>query len=124
MVESRARLGSLHRPPSGICLRSRFSYFRLEAEERELTVSASDPEEEMKVENHKILFSPCIWINFPFTRLGVLAEGSLAAATAASEAEGGCLPGGAVVGGEVGSNGLCHHHHIGLVRRSGGNAVI
>ena len=36
----------------------------------------------------------------------------------------GCVPGGAVVGGEVGSGGIHCHSRIGLVRRSEGNAVI
>ena len=41
----------------------------------------------------------------------------------ALEAEDGCVPGGAVIGREISSGRVCHHHHIGIVRRSGGNAV-
>ena len=36
----------------------------------------------------------------------------------------GCVPGGAVVGGEVSSGGVCRHHCISLVLRSGGDTVI
>ena len=45
-------------------------------------------------------------------------------AEAASEAEDGCVPGGAVVDREVGSGGVRHHIHIVLFWKSGGDAVI
>ena len=54
----------------------------------------------------------------------VLAEGSVEVEAAALEAEDGCVPGGAVVGREVGSGGIRCNIHIGIVRRSGGEAVI
>ena len=84
----------------------------------------AESEEEVKVEDHRRLFRPCIWINLSFTRLRVLAEGAVAVASSALEAENGCVPGGAVVGGDVGSGGVRYNFHIGLVRRSGGDAVI
>ena len=73
-------------------------------------------------EDHWRLFRPCRWINSPFTCLRVLEEGEVA--VAASETEDGCVPGGVVVSGEVGSGGVRCHHHIRLVQRSGGYAVI
>ena len=69
-------------------------------------------------------FSPCRWINLPFTHLRVSEEGAVAVAVAALEEEFGCVPGCAVVGGDVGSGGVRCHRHIGLVWRSGGDAVI
>ena len=51
-------------------------------------------------------------------------EGVVTVAAAASEAEDRCVSGGAVVGGEVGSGGVCCHFHIGIVWRSGDDAVI
>ena len=67
MAAFRARAGSLHRPPSGILLPSHPSRLRLEAEEREVTVLVSAPEaaseEEVKLEDCRRLFRPCIWIN-------------------------------------------------------------
>ena len=50
--------------------------------------------------------------------------GALAVASAASEAEVRCVPGGVVVVGEVDSGGVRRHCQIGLVRRSGGDVVI
>ena len=124
----RVRVGSLHFPPSGTRLPLRPSCFRLEAEEREVTVLASEleaaAEEEVKVEDHWILFRPCRWINCPFTRLRVLTKGVEAVAAAASEAEDGCVPGGTVVGGEVGSGGVCRHCNFDLVQASGGDTFI
>ena len=85
-----------------------------------------DPEleKELKVEDCWRLFKPCRWINHPFTHIRILAEGAVAVAAAASEADYGCVPGGAVVGGEVGSSEVHHHYRISLVQRLGGNAVI
>ena len=76
------------------------------------------------MEDSQIFFRPCRWINTPFTSLRVLTEGAVAVSEAASEAENGCFPRGAVVGGEVGSGGVIFHPHISLVWRSGGDAVI
>ena len=45
-------------------------------------------------------------------------------AVTASESEDRCVPGGAVVGGEVRSGRVRRHRHIGLVQWSGGNEVI
>ena len=53
-----------------------------------------------------------------------MVEGAVAAAVAASEAEDRCVPEGAVAGVEVSSGGLCCHCRIGLVWRSGFDAVI
>ena len=81
MVVLRARAGSLHRPPSGIRLPSRPSRLRSEAEEPEITVSASESEvesEEVKLEDSQRFFRPCRWINRLFTRLRVSAEGAVA----------------------------------------------
>ena len=50
--------------------------------------------------------------------------GEVAVVAATSEAEDECVPRDAVVGREVGSGGLRRHCHIGLVQRSGGDAVI
>ena len=44
--------------------------------------------------------------------------------TSDSEAEDRCVPGGAVVGGEVRISGVRRHRHVDLIRRSGGDAVI
>ena len=74
------------------------------------------------MEDNRRLFRPCRWINYPFTRLRVLVEGEVAVADL--EAEDGCIPGGVVIGREVSSGGVRRHHHINLVRRSGGDAVI
>ena len=54
------------------------------------------------------------------TEGAVAAAASVAAAAAALEVEDGCVPRGAVVGGEVGSGGVRRHCHIALVCRSGG----
>ena len=82
MVESRAREGELHCPPSGIRLTLRPSHIRLEAEEREVMVLASKSEaaseEEVKVEDRRRFFKPCIWTNYPFTCIRVLVEGAVA----------------------------------------------
>ena len=51
------------------------------------------------------LSRPCRWINHPFTCLRVLAEGAVAVAEAALEAEDICVPRSALVDGEVGSGG-------------------
>ena len=75
-------------------------------------------EEEVKVGDCRRFFRPCRWINLPCTRLRVSAEGAVAVARAASKAEEGCVPGGAVVGGDFESGGVRCHHHIGLVWRS------
>ena len=100
----------------------------MEAEEREVTVLASEEEaaleEEVKVDDRWRFFRPCRWINLPFMRLSVLVEGVVAVVATALEAEDGCVPGGAVVGREVGSGGIRCNIHIGIVRRSGGEAVI
>ena len=56
--------------------------------------------------------------------LSVLVEGVVAVVAASLEAEDGCVTGGAVVSREVCSGAVCHHHHISIVRRSGGDAVI
>ena len=77
----------------------------------------------MKVDDRWIFFRPCRWINLPFMRLSVLLEGAVAVVATALEAEDGCVPGGAVIGKEISSGRVCHHHHIGIVWRSGGNAV-
>ena len=126
MVTLRARAGSLHRPPSGIHIPSRLSHLRLEAEAREVTVLAleSEAESEEEVEDRRRFFRSCRWINRPFTCLGVLAEGAVAAATAASKAEDRCVPGGMVVGREVDISGVYHHRCIDLIQRSVGDAVI
>ena len=76
------------------------------------------------MEDCQILFWPCRWINHPFTRLRVVAEGVVAVVMVASKAEGGCVPGDAVVDGEVGSGRVRRNFGIGLVWRSGGDAVI
>ena len=119
-------MGSLYCPLSGICLNLRPSRLRLEAEDWELTVlesglesklEAAASEEDVEVEDRRRFFRLCRCINSPFTCLRVLAEAAL-------EAEDRCVTGGAVVGGEVGSDRICFHHHISLVRRSGGDAVI
>ena len=65
-------------------------------------------EEEMKVEDCRRFFRTYRWISCTFTRLRFLAEGAVAVAAAASESEYGCVPGDAVVGGEVGSSGVRH----------------
>ena len=78
----------------------------------------------MGVEDHWIFFNPFRCINQPFTRLRVLTDWSVEVPAAALEAEDGCVPGGAVAGGEVGSSGVRCHHHIGLVWWSVGDAVI
>ena len=125
----RVRAGSLDRPLSGIRLPSRPSHFfgggvagsggnGLASKEE----AASG--EEVKVEDRCRFFRPCIWINCPFTCLGVWSVGLVAVAVAALEVKDGCVPGGAVVGGEVRIGGVRHHRHTGLVRRSGGDAVI
>ena len=79
MVESRAREGELHCPPSGIRLTLRPSHIRLEAEEREVMVLASKSEaaseEEVKVEDRRRFSRPGKWIINPFTGLRVLLEG-------------------------------------------------
>ena len=115
-------VGSLYCPLSGICLNLRPSRIRLEAEDWELTVlesglesklEAAASEEDVEVEDRRRFFRLCRCINSPFTCLRVLAEAAL-------EAEDRCVTGGAVVGGEVGSDRICFHHHISLVRRSGG----
>ena len=95
-------------------------------EEWEVTVLASEYYAALQeeVEDCWRFFRPCIWINRYFTRLRVLVEGAAEVATAASEADDGCVLRGAVVGGEVRSGGVCRHHHIGLVWQSGGNTVI
>ena len=54
----------------------------------------------------------------------VSAEGAVAVVEVALEEEDGCVPRGLVVCGEVGSGRVRHHHHINLVQRTGGNAVI
>ena len=63
----RERVGSLHSPPSGTRLPSCPSRICSEAEEREVTVLASEEEpaseEEVKVEDHQIFFRPRRWIN-------------------------------------------------------------
>ena len=122
------KAGSLHRPPSWIGLPSRPSRLRLEAEEREVIVLVSEleaaAEEELKLKDSQRFFSPCRWINSPFTNLRVSAEGAVAVAAAALEAEDRCAPRGAVVGGEVDSGRVHCHSHIGLVCKSGGDAVI
>ena len=51
-------------------------------------------------------------------------EVAVALTAEALEAENVCVPGGAVVGGEFGNGGVRRHHHIRLVRRLGGDAVI
>ena len=79
---------------------------------------------DVEVEDCQILFGTCRWINHPFTRLRVSADFAVAMVTVALEAEDGCVPGGAVVGKEVRSGGICCYCHIGLVQWSGGNAVI
>ena len=81
-------------------------------------------EEEAKVDDRWRFFRPYKWINLPFMGLSLLVEGLVAVVAASLEAEDGCITGGAVVGGEVRSGGVCHHHHIRIVRRSGGDAVI
>ena len=103
MSVSRLRAGSIRRPLSGTCITSHPSCICLRAEEREVLVSASESEEVVKVKDRWRFFRPCRWINRPFMYLRVLAEGAVAVEAAASEAENGCIPGGAVVGGEVGS---------------------
>ena len=82
--------------------------------------SEAASEEEMKVKDCWRLFRPCRWINCSFTRIRVLAEGAVGVAAAASEAENGCAPGGAVVD----SNGLTLHFHISIIRRSGGGDAV
>ena len=75
---SRARARSLHRPLSGIRLPLRPSHIFSEAEEREVTVLASELEaasEEVEVEECQRFFSPCRWINSPFMFLRVSVEG-------------------------------------------------
>ena len=126
MAATRERAGSLHRPPSGIRLPLRPSLLHSEAEEQEVTVLESEAvsEEEVKVDNRQIFFRPCRWINFPFARLMVLAEGEVAVATAASEVEEGCVPRGVVVGIEVVNGRVRCHCRISLVWRSRGDAVI
>ena len=62
-------------------------------------------------------------MNHPFMCIRVSAEGVVAVVEVAFEEEGGCVPRGLVVCGEVGSGRVRHHHHIGLVRRLGGNVV-
>ena len=94
----------------------------MEVEEQEVTVLAS--EEEVEVEDRRIFFRPCRWINCPFMCIRVLAGGTVAVETADLEAEDGCVPGGAVVGAEVGSVRVHRNCHILLVRRSGGDTVI
>ena len=93
-----------------------------------MTVLASDleaeSEKETKMDDRRRLFRPFRWINFPFTRLSFLAEGEIAVATEASEAEEGCAPGGAVVGRVFGSGVVCRHCYLGLIWKSGGYAVI
>ena len=79
----RARAGSLHHTSSGISLPSCPSRLCLEAEEQEVMVSASEDEaaaleEEVKVEDRRRFFRPCRWINHPFIRLRVSAEGAVA----------------------------------------------
>ena len=81
-------------------------------------------EEEMKVEDCRRFFRPYRCISCTFTRLRFLAEGAVAVAAANSEAEGGCVPRGALVGREVISGMVCRHRHIGYVWRSGDDAVI
>ena len=74
-------MGSLHCPPSGICLPLHPSRLHSEAEEQEVRILAldsepvSEEEAKLKVEGHQRFFRPCIWINQPFWRLRVLAEG-------------------------------------------------
>ena len=112
MAESRLRVGSLHCPLSGIRLPLRPICLSLDAEEREVTVLALY--EEVEVEGRQRFFRPCRWINRPFTHLRVSAEGETAVATSASEAEYGCVHGGAVVGGEIRSGRVRCHYHISL----------
>ena len=78
----------------------------------------------MEVEDCWRFSRPCIWINRPFTRIRVSANGALAVAASALEAEDGCVPGGAVVVREVNSGGVRRHCHIGLIQRSGEDEVI
>ena len=56
--------------------------------------------------------------------LRVLVEVSVAVTEEALEAEDGCIPRGAVFGGEVGSDRVWCRHHISLVWRSGGDVFI
>ena len=49
--------------------------------------SEAASEEGVKVEDRRRYFRPCRWNNVPFMRLRVLAEGAVAVAVAASEAE-------------------------------------
>ena len=127
MAASRERVGSLQNPLSEIHLPSCPTRLRSEAEEPEVTVLASESEaaleEEVKVDDRWRFFRPCRWINLPFMRLSVLVEEVVAVVAAALETEDGCVPGGAVVGGEVNSGGLCHRNHISIVWRSGSYAV-
>ena len=120
-------MGSLQNPLSEIHLPSCPILLCSEAEEPEVTVLASGSEaaleEEVKVDDRWRFFRPCRWINLPFMRLSFLMEGVVAVVAAAVDAEDGCVPGGAVVGGEVSSGGACHHNHISIVWRSGGDAV-
>ena len=51
-------------------------------------------------------------------------EGGIEVAVAALEAEDGCVPGGTVVRGEVGSVGVPRHFRMGLIRRLVGDTVI
>ena len=80
---------SIHRPPSGTCLPSLPSRLRLEAEEREVKVLELEPEvapeEEVKVEYHRVFYRSCRWINPPFTNIRVLSEREVAVTEAASE---------------------------------------
>ena len=62
-------------------------------EEREVTVLASESEaaseEEVEVEDRGRFFRACRWINPPFKRLGVSAEGAVSVYSVASEADNG-----------------------------------
>ena len=122
MAELRLRVGSLHCPLSGIRLPLRPICLSLDAEEREVTVLALY--EEVEVEGRQRFFRPCRWINRPFTHLRVSAEGALEVAASSLEAEGGCIPRGAVVGVEVGRIRVHRNCHINFVWLSGGNVVI
>ena len=110
---SRVRAWSSHCPLSCIRLLWNISRIHSEADVRGVTVPASEEEaaleEEVEVEDRQRFFKPCICINRPFTRLRVLAEGAEAAPAAVSEEEEGCVPVGAVVGGEVISSGVRRH---------------
>ena len=79
---SRARAGSLHLLTSGIRIPPSPSHLCLEAEDQEATVLESDSEvaseEEVKVEDRRRFFKPCIWTNYPFTCIRVLVEGAVA----------------------------------------------